>query len=604
MKKEKLNKETLIEIARDMFNKALEDFFYPPISEPRIIYNPRGRDGFYIDPENDWKTTLNVNLVPKNLTLDEVKMFLRFVSRHEIGHYIICPYDLVTSILIISAAKKVVKSYEIAMFIANFFADVIDDVERNDIFPGDPIILDAFTIKDIVNDYGNKISPLIKVLIRVKEILWTEINSSKIDRNKKKKINEMFNRKIIRGSEISLTKAFGIRLNNEEEEVARKVASIIKKNFRNKEKWPKATREVARILKNMFKDHLNALKNSCSAEKQQADKALKGDSTSIRISPKDLEDPKKREEIISSIAENVENPEDLKDSLDIIDRLSKKMREKQSGRGGLGSEERLRLGPMDYALIKWYESISRNLIKFKITEKKYVGSIMAYPVKWRISDPIEELDLLSSLSIFPKLIPGITTIKWEKEEQYGEEESKIFPDLLIVIDSSGSMDWSYNKRDNNSRYHLALIGAFSALSYAIMRDVYVAAINFSSGTHIAEWTKDYMRVKHVLISYMGAGTHFPIRTIKKFVIEHAKKFPNNPIYLLIITDAGLSNLEPAAYLLESLLKAKNKVTLFLIGGGRNPFVRAIEDNGGKVYLIRRVKDLVGLIIKDASETYS
>jgi len=190
LKGEKLSKDMLIEIARDMFNKALEDFFYPPIPEPRIIYDPKSSEGFYIDPENDWKTTLNVTLVPKGLTLDEIKKFLRFVSRHEIGHYIICPYDLVTSILIISAAKKVVGSYEIAMFIANFFADVIDDVERNGIFPGDPIILDAFSTRDLKNEY-KKLSPLIKVLIRVKEILWTEINLSKISKDKRDMINKI-----------------------------------------------------------------------------------------------------------------------------------------------------------------------------------------------------------------------------------------------------------------------------------------------------------------------------------------------------------------------------------------------------------------------------
>ena len=96
--------------------------------------------------------------------------------------------------------------------------------------------------------------------------------------------------------------------------------------------------------------------------------------------------------------------------------------------------------------------------------KRPSGSIPIGIEPWVIGDPIEKLDILQSMLVSPKIIPNVTTRKWIYREGPGIEIEKRLPDMMIVVDSSGSMDWTYSKSTkNNSPYHLALMASFAAL---------------------------------------------------------------------------------------------------------------------------------------------
>ena len=208
----------------------------------------------------------------------------------------------------------------------------------------------------------------------------------------------------------------------------------------------------------------------------------------------------------------------------------------------------------------WYRSISRKLIKFKIETPKRLGSIPSYITTWRISDPIEELDVRSSLEIMPILIPGVTTKKWVRKGIYGVEEGKSIPDLLIVIDSSGSMDWegeSVNIR-SKSPYHLALIGAFAALYIASKKNAYVAVINFSSGYRTCPWTREIVQAENTLLAYQGGGTTFPVAEFIRIINMHEQQRRNVPILVLIITDSEIYNWDRTERKIIEILENEKK----------------------------------------------
>ena len=70
------------------------------------------------------------------------------------------------------------------------------------------------------------------------------------------------------------------------------------------------------------------------------------------------------------------------------------------------------LVPRTQAIATYYRGISKNLIRIKMVHRKPSGSIPIGIEPWRISDPIEKLDILQSLLLSPKIITNINTRKW------------------------------------------------------------------------------------------------------------------------------------------------------------------------------------------------
>jgi hypothetical protein len=166
-------------------------------------------------------------------------------------------------------------------------------------------------------------------------------------------------------------------------------------------------------------------------------------------------------------------------------------------------------------LATWYRGIARNLIEIKIYEEKSGGQLPVYPDIWRIGDPIEELDVVQTLLNSPVIIPNITTRKWVFKEGPGHMIEKQIPDLLIVLDSSGSMMWNYTAKTDAGRgpYHTALVASFAALHYAASKGVKSSIINFSGRPDTCQWTSDYHIAERTLLRYQGSGTVLPIKAI-------------------------------------------------------------------------------------------
>ena len=632
----KLKDNELKKIALDEFHRALDDFYNPFIPEPNILHDPKRVIGFYIDPQDDWKITLNVAELPGFLNDPiETRLFLREICRHEISHYMICPSDAVTNILMISSARKIAKDPELGNLIANIVTDIIIDVERNKLFPGEPIWLDLVTLKSI-KENNKEISPLVLLMERVKEILWNE--TSKLEFNeylkdllKKHGLVEKYFK-----NEIKLLDALSLKA-SELEQDAIKISKFIKKNLFNRESWPRLVEDVAKILLK----HVPQNEMQMTQLISQASEIFHSDCTGLPMRMPKLDDEEEKEKLIDEISSFARNPEDIERGLEIIEELTpqrqekerkkdasvagdktsdttrekqkkkekskkkrkgggtKKQRGKQGGAGIKKSKKIISLKALRY----WYRSISKDHVKIKIKEKKKSGAIPVSIDTWNLSDKIEELDVQASMASFPKLLPGLTTKKWNKQDVFGQVTSKHLPDLLLVIDSSGSMNWHYSRRNLTNPYHVALIGAFGALDVAMKRDALASVINFSGSATVVKWTRDRVLLENALLAYRGGGTIFPNVQLKELVRLHERNWPNRKILLVLITDAELANWSTTMHVIERILKAKHHVAFFHISNVKNKNLEKLGRDGAIIHQITRPQDLAGLIIAETKRIY-
>ena len=183
----------------------------------------------------------------------------------------------------------------------------------------------------------------------------------------------------------------------------------------------------------------------------------------------------------------------------------------------------------------WFNANNQDTIPIIERIPKGCPSNYSFPATWKIGDPIEDIDMMLSFSISPKIIPGITTRKWVKnsESDYGSENQNA--DLLLVIDTSGSMGSIHNPKEN---LHQAILASYGILKYFEYISSNVALIGFSDYITIhEEWTKEYEKVREKLLINGSGGTTFPISKIRTTISSNRSR-----IVTVIITDGSISNL--------------------------------------------------------------
>jgi len=162
--------------------------------------------------------------------------------------------------------------------------------------------------------------------------------------------------------------------------------------------------------------------------------------------------------------------------------------------------------------VLWFNVQSANIIpivEFSNTGNK---SSYTYPSVWRIGDPIEELDLMLTYMTSPRLIPGMTTKKWGyvSNDDNGTESKQM--DLLLVVDTSGSMGSAMKESAN---MHQAVLASYGILSYFESTKSKVAFIGFSDKIDAyVDWSDKYDDVRERLLTNGHGGTKFPISRIK------------------------------------------------------------------------------------------
>jgi len=548
-----------IELANLAWNKTLKEFYYPPLNDPNYVFDYTHLEGFYIDPEHRWQITMNLANIPLFKDDQDYIDYFYIVTLHEVSHYQIIPYDGLTHAKLLRAAMTNVNE-NYAPIIVNIFADLIIDTKLYQKYSA----LIEWEMVETYNHIISKgpISNISKFLFRTYEKMW------------KKDIIEDDTLK-------------------EMDSLAERVSNIILKNFEDESTWEEKVVQVAGTLKNLILDTFTTIGTGGVLDKNKEKRKSPGGAF--------VEVPKDLLEIMDNPLEN-KNTDKLKQGNE--DELRQKSEEfakniPYSEFGGPARQAGILID--ESALATWYRGLARNLIEIKIFEEKSGGQLPVYPEVWHIGDRIEELDVVQSLLNSPIIIPNITTKKWVYKEGPGHLVEKQIPDLLIVLDSSGSMGWNYTSKSVRGKgpYHTALVAAFASIHYAARKGVKFSIINFSNKADICQWTSDYNKAEKVLLRYQGGGTFLPIREIT-IQCEKAEKMA----LVFIITDFGIHNWTKAKKIMIDLAQKGHKIVGFFIGSRSIP-KQKFENLLDKVkfYAIGNPKDLINLVIKEVYTYY-
>ena len=550
----------IITFAQEAFNKTLAEFYFPPLNEPNYVFDYSNKEGFYIDPIDSWQITLNLANCPVFLSDDDYINFFYAITLHEVSHYQVIPYDGIINAKLLRAALKHTNE-NFAPIIVNLFSDLIIDKK---LYMRHPKLVSwelKTTFKHIQDTYQKKMSNFTLYLFRVYEIL---LKISILDHKISDELNLM----------------------------AIKSEKIISDNFENDALWERKVSKLALLLKELIQDNFNLVH----------EKYIKREGFIYKKCPSKKGYVEIPEDIIDLMDNPIESRNIDKLKRDNDDDLIQKAEDfaKDIPYSEFGAPARqagilLDLNP----LATWYRGQAKNLIEIKIYEEEKDTELPIYPETWRLGDPIDSLDITQTLLTSPIIIPNITTRKWLKIEGPTQLQEKEIPDLLIVLDSSGSMNWNYKSKRPKGTYHTALIAAFAALHYVARKSIKFSVINFSNRTDLCDWTHNYEEAEKTLLRYQGGGTQLPLTAISKQCQKANKK-----VLVFIITDFGIYNWKASKKTFLSLIEQGHHIVGFFIGSSEIPKIK-FKDLLPKMrfYPVKDPNELVALVIKEIINQY-
>ena len=536
---------------------------------------------YYITIDKTWQIHLNFGKLPVSYKefQDEVKV----LTRHEIEHYMCCPFDVITHLRMLKCIRNIYYmeyshlgiNIEYACgSIANQAADIIVDTKNFYLHPQETLQSEINWIKKGANI---AICPRHnKLMFLTKEAIW----------------------------------GCSLDIKENDAELLKIVAQMAKKFKENgiddKSSFLSKTEEYTRAFFNLYirdkkegNDNQGGQQGQSSSSNQQQG-GQQGQSSSsnqqqggqqgqldqsnqqqgqFSIGPKDksengsafvFADPDKIKEAIEALAHETE----LNEFVDLLG---------IAGLGGLSFRDREKL---------WFIAQSSDIIP--IEEETNTGNPInySYPNTWRIGDPIESLDLVLSYITSPILIPVITTKKWERitTESHGSEKKQ--RDLLLVVETSGSMKSVTREADN---MHQAVLASFGILNYFESKKCKVALIEFSDSVRVdITWTVQYDEIREKLLTNGSGGTQFPIHRIQS-TLEKSK----NELVTVVITDGELGNLQESVTFFREYLNEGNKLYIFLLGSnGLSNGYDKLSEIGAKVYKANSAREFCNLVLSD------
>ncbi len=553
---------SLASVAQRAWAQALGDFYHPPLPEVIIEHDDKKCSYFYIDATT-WTVHLNTVGVPFQFDMNEAESYLRSICHHELNHYLRCPYDGVTNGMMFAAARRHVNDAT-AMFTCNLFADLVIDSALLKRFPSLTYDRINSSIQDSATRMSNH-SELWNLIISCYHTMW------------------------------GFPLPSGVRMSDNTLIAGKEIVKVTMKYMNRMDQWNTATAKIAKIISEWAPTEDEPLAGSgAPGDSESSDligvpldvDSIMGDPIEPRNSTRvrrciENSVEENLEEFIERLADEVENRGGSIDDLEGVLYVA-----------GIGDSRRnwIRF---------WYRAKAKKTIRIEISRPKTQGSSPLSPDLWRLGDPIEELDIVQSLQAFPVLVPNMSTRKWIHHEYHGQESGSNVPDLLLVIDSSGSMTWSMNRKQLTGLYHTALLSAFAALELALVSGSRVAAINFSDGVRKSTWSRDRASVEQILTAYQGGGTVMPM----KYIVELAYEGKES-ILVLMITDAEVANWDNMIDGIAHMVSRNHRIVLFHIGSsGRDVMTRELEKAGAIVYPIIKEIDLQGLVVREARRAY-
>ena len=578
---------------------------------------------YYITIDKTWQIHLNFGKLPVSYKefQDEVKV----LTRHEIEHYMCCPFDVITHLRMLKCIRNIYyREYShlginikyACGSIANQAADIIVDTKNFYLHPQETLQSEINWIKKGANI---AICPRHnKLMFLTKEAIWgcsldikendAELLKIVAQMAKKFKENGIDDKSSFLSKTEEYTRAFfNLYIRDKKEGNDKQGDQQGQSSYSNQQQGGQQGQSGSSNQQQGGQQGQSGSGNqqqggqqgqSGSGNQQQG--GQQGQSSSgnqqqggqkgqldlsnqqqgqFSIGPKDksengsafvFADPDKIKEAIEALAHETE----LNEFVDLLG---------IAGLGGLSCKDREKL---------WFIAQSSDIIP--IEEETNTGNPInySYPNTWRIGDSIESLDLILSYITSPKLIPGITTKKWERitTESHGSE--KKLRDLLLVVDTSGSMKSVTREADN---MHQAVLASFGILNYFESKKCKVALIEFSDSVRVdITWTVQYDEIREKLLTNGSGGTQFPIHRIQS-TLEKSK----NELVTVVITDGELGNLQESITYFREYLNEGNKLYIFLLGSnGLSNGYDKLSEIGAKVYKANGAREFCNLVLTD------
>jgi hypothetical protein len=550
----------------EVWDIARRDFYNPSLPRPVIT---SGVSGITILPTKDWASFIDMKKYqvffnPGCLSLfSNWKRGARNIFGHEIGHYIYCPYDEGTaSRLVISALDAIEQHKKLSI-----------DVEQA-----------ASMCCNFHNDYGVDLNRINRGLEDLVISQTTEI----VESIKKRKGVSTVWQTFVRGYELLWDADLHLNLKDERlEDCASEIELLLKKEWNVKEKWPRQVYRITEIFLPLLLEEQQKTGDMSSSELTEQ---MYGDPTVIKYKDKetgqgDLED----------VVKKTGSYDDPQKMLDKFKQIVKILR--GPGKGASPAFPWMKDVIFHEDLIKlWYKE--KEKIDFRVIPLKEKGGSPIVPVTpetWHPSkDSLRDLDFLQTKSTYPRILPGISTKKWEYQSIEGAvKEKEIIPNYLAALDTSGSMG-------EGAKYFVAAYTAFKTSDYVILKGGMVAPLNFSNNTLYNTWTRDMDLIMKFWASEQAGGTELAGDIMLKL-----NETSNRPVINSIITDTQIYNFSEVLPYIEKIMGMKrNQLVLFKVGHEEdNKVVRKLKELGCEIYSVNALKDLDGVVLGRVRKAY-
>lgn len=585
-----------IEIYRDIAIRAVESVFESEyhntlgIPMPQIkILLPDDADyitgQYYIMIDDTWQIHLNFGKLP--ISFKEFEDEVKVLTRHEIEHYMCCPFDVITHLrmlkCIIDVYKKEFSHLDIDIqhacgSISNQAADIIVDTKNYLRNPQDTLVSEINWIKKGANI---KSCPRHnKLMFLTKEALWNEsLEINETDQELLTIVYELAEKFKVNGIEDRSS------FLSKTEEYARTFLKLYIKDrvSSNNTKQDNQSQQNGQSQQDGQSQQGNQFQQGNQSQQggqsQQANTPQQNGQNHNNVKPKDgdkngsafiFADLDNIKEALTALAEET-NVEEFSDILSA------------SGIKFLSESEKHKL---------WFSIQSANIIP--IEEYANTGNKEKYtfPSTWRFGDPIGSIDIMLSFMTSPKILPGITTKKWELATRDTRGIEKKQRDLLLAVDTSGSMGSVLKSNDN---MHQAVLAAYGILSYFESVKGKIALIEFDNTIRKnVSWTDDYDSIRNALLINGRGGTTFPIRSIQSVLDQST-----NELVTVLITDGELNNVNESVAYFREYLYDDNKLYIFVLGDSKSiNSYNILKDIGAKIYSAKLAKDFCDMVMAD------
>lgn len=231
----------------------------------------------------------------------------------------------------------------------------------------------------------------------------------------------------------------------------------------------------------------------------------------------------------------------------------------------------------------------------EITPKpRKVGS-QIYPVELVPWEPGN--DGLDRLNIFASsgrpAHPGLTRI-YRLSGVDSSFQDPQQPDLIIAIDTSGSMD-----NPNHILSHAVLGGAIAAQAY-LGRGAEIAVYNFSSNDIVLDFTPDERRVLEHLVKYQMGGTTLNVSVLDRLLQSRPRS--GRDVDILIITDLSIFNIDEVLSKLVSY-EDTHRIFVFAIGTIDDATLQRFEGTKVDIHVIQNKVDLPKIVLGAMRDTF-